>query len=195
MRISWTLGLTLSLAVALHAGLPASASPARPDQEERSTEPRPGVHFVPSLNSVVDAMLEMAAVTAEDVVYDLGSGDGRIVIKAAQEYGARGVGIELDAELVEESRKKAEEAGVSDRVTFIQADLFRADLSEATVVTMYLLPSMNARLQGKFLEELRPGTRIVSHRFPMGDWEPDQKRSVSGRDIFFWTVPEREVDP
>ena len=151
------------------------------------------MHFVPSLNSVVDAMLEMARVTSEDVVYDLGSGDGRIVIKAAQLYGARGVGVELDAELVEEARKKAVEAGVADKVRFIQADLFRTDLSEATVVTMYLLPSMNARLQPKLLDELAPGARIVSHRFPMGDWEPDETRSVSGRDIFLWTVPEREL--
>ena len=169
--------------------LPTLALLASLSAQETTTEPRPGVHFVPTMNSVVEVMLDMAEVTSEDVVYDLGSGDGRIVITAAQRYGARGVGVELDPELVERARANALEAGVADKVTFVQADLFTIDVSEATVVTMYLLASMHARMQPKLLRELAPGSRIVTHRFPMGEGEPDQKKRVSGRDVYLYRVP------
>ena len=137
-------------------------------------------------------MLRIARVGPDDVVYDLGSGDGRIVIIAAEKYGARGVGIELVPRLVEMSRELAREGGVEDRVTFIEADLFTADISEATVVTLYLSPSINRRLLPKLTSELRPGTRIVSRQFRFGTWVPDVTvRAEDGTDLFLWTVPPR----
>src|SRR5437016_2247112 len=122
------------------------------------------IHFVPTPSAVIDAMLKGACVTANDVVYDLGSGDGRIVIAAAQKFGARGVGVELDPKLVKAATERARKAGVADRVRFVQADLFKADISEATVVTLYLSGSINFRLEPKLKRELKPGTRIASHR-------------------------------
>ncbi len=137
-------------------------------------------------------MLELAGVGPDDVVYDLGSGDGRIVIRAAQKYGARGVGIELQPGLVQASRQAARQAGVADRVTFVEADLFQADISNATVVTLYLWPSANDRLEGKLRRELRPGTRIVSHAFGIGTWNPAATaRAGNGRELMLWTVPRR----
>jgi len=124
-------------------------------------------------------------------VYDLGSGDGRIVILAAQKYGARGVGIELDATLIEISRQVAVEGGVADRVTFIQGDLFTADISPATVVTLWLSASVNQRLEAKLKRELRPGTRIVSHQFPIGVWTPERTVRADGEDVFLWTIAAR----
>ncbi len=153
--------------------------------------PTPDIHFVPTPPEVVDAMLNVARVTADDVIYDLGSGDGRIVITAAQKYGARGVGIELDPELVKTANARARKAGVSDKVRFIQADLFKADLSEATVVTLYLSDSVHFRLQPKLRSELKPGTRVVSHRFSMRDWPPEKELTVGGRHVYFWTIPAR----
>jgi len=125
-----------------------------------------------------------------DVVYDLGSGDGRIPIMAAQEYGARGIGIEIDPERIQEARQNAQEEGVTDHVEFIQQDLFETNLSEATVVTLYLLPSLNVKLRPKLLKELEPGTPIVSHDFNMGDWEPERVVEVKGSTVYLWTVPE-----
>ena len=151
----------------------------------------PDIHYVPTPPEVVDAMLAVAKVTAADVVYDLGSGDGRIPITAAQKYGARGVGIELDRDLVSEANRNARAAGVQDRVRFRQGDLFRQDLRPATVVTLFLSPSVNLRLQSKLLRELRPGTRVVSHQFPIGDWTPLSEQEVAGRKIYFWIVPAR----
>src|SRR5262245_7490876 len=144
--------------------------------------------------AVVNEMLRLAKVTANDVVYDLGSGDGRIVIAAARDFGARGVGIEIDPGLVALSREQARKAGVADRVTFRSDDLFDADLSDATVVTLYLSYNMNLRLRPKLLRELRPGSRIVSHDFDLGaDWLPDQTVQVLWRDrksnVFLWVVP------
>jgi SAM-dependent methyltransferase len=147
----------------------------------------PDIHYVPTPSEVVDAMLQVAMVTSSDVVYDLGSGDGRIVIEAARRFGARGVGIEIDPELVKRAEAGARKAGVADRVTFTRADLFKTDLSNATVVTLYLSPSINLRLRSK-LQQLRPGTRIVSHRFPIGDWAPDRDLMVGRNRIMFWTV-------
>jgi ribosomal protein L11 methylase PrmA len=148
----------------------------------------PDVIFVGTPMPVVEAMLRLAQVTSGDVVYDLGSGDGRIVIAAAKEYGARGVGIEIDPDLVRDAAENARRADVSDRVHFLNQNLFDADMSEATVVTLYLLPSLNARLQPK-LTQLRPGTRIVSHAFGIGTWAPQQTMEVAGEKIYFWTIP------
>jgi SAM-dependent methyltransferase len=162
------------------------AAPAR-GQEETDTD----VPYVPTPMAVVRQMLELAEVGPSDTVYDLGSGDGRIVITAAKEFGARGVGVEIDPELVEEARANAREEGVSDRVRFIEGDLFETDFSPATAVTMYLLHSVNLRLRHRLLDELRPGTPLVSHDFGMGDWHADstvRMDSVSAN-VLRWTIP------
>jgi SAM-dependent methyltransferase len=152
----------------------------------------PDVLFVPTPQPVVDAMLEAANVDKGDVVYDLGSGDGRIVITAARRYGARGVGIDIDPALVKTAAARAAAAGVSGRVRFIAQNLFSADISEATVVTLYLLQSLNERLRPKLVRELKPGTRIVSHVFNMGPEWPAQRELLVGRSrIFVWTIAER----
>ncbi|WP_013334241.1 SAM-dependent methyltransferase [Gloeothece verrucosa] len=148
--------------------------------------------YLPSSNVVVQEMLRIAQVTSSDVVYDLGSGDGRIVISAAKNYGAKGVGIDIDPKLIQEAKANAREAGVSDRVKFIEQDFFKADLSEATVVTLYLLSDANLKLRPKLLQELKPGTRIVSHAFNMGTWKPEQVVTVTGGSkIYYWIVPEQ----
>jgi SAM-dependent methyltransferase len=149
----------------------------------------PDIYFTPTDQPVADAMLRFARITKDDVVYDLGSGDGRIPILAAQKYGARGVGIDLDPRLIALSREVAREGEVADRVTFIEGDLFTADISPATVVTVYLSATMNNRLEPKLRRELRPGTRIVSHQFPIGDWPPDATMRVEKADLFLWIVP------
>lgn len=148
------------------------------------------VPYVTTPEALVDSMLALAEVTAGDVVYDLGSGDGRIPIRAAKMYGARGVGIELRADLVEEARQNAKAAGVADRVAFQEGDLFEADLSDATVVTIYLLPSVNLALRPKLFRELDPGTRVVSHDFHMGAWRPVRTIEVGGRRLYLWRIPE-----
>jgi SAM-dependent methyltransferase len=158
----------------------------------QQTSVKKDVPYVPTPETVVDAMLKMAEVGKTDVVYDLGCGDGRIVIAAAQKYGARGVGYDIDPERIKESNENAKKAGVSDRVKFAVQDLFEADFREATVVTLYLLPQVNLRLRPKLLAELKPGTRIVSHAFDMGDWKPDKTAEVDGRTIYFWVVPEKK---
>ncbi|MDV2993687.1 MAG: hypothetical protein N4J56_003341 [Chroococcidiopsis sp. SAG 2025] len=155
-------------------------------QEYQSSIP-----YVPTPQPVVDAMLKLANVGKNDVIYDLGSGDGRIPITAAQRYGARGVGIEIDPQLVQEANRNAKTAGVSDRVQFSQQDLFQTDMSEATVVTLYLLTQNNLKLRPKLLQELKPGTRIVSHNYGMGDWKPERVEQIDGRTIYLWTVPEK----
>jgi len=150
------------------------------------------VIYVPTPPAVVDAMLEAAAVTERDIVYDLGSGDGRIVIAAARKYGARGVGIDIDPALVKRATERAAAAGVSDRVRFATQDLFTADISDATVVTLYLLQSINERLRPKLVRELKPGARVVSHVFNMGpEWPPEKTFMVGPSRIFFWRIPER----
>lgn len=147
------------------------------------------VPYVPTPQSVVDEMLRLANIDGNDTLFDLGSGDGRIVITAAQRYGARGVGVDSDPERIRESKENARTAGVAGRVRFIQGDLFEADLRGASAVTLYLLPSVNLRLRPKLLAELKPGTPVVSHSFDMGEWEPDQQVSVSEGTIYKWTVP------
>jgi len=157
--------------------------------------PGADVAYVQTPTDVVTEMLKLAGVKANDVVYDLGSGDGRIVIAAARDFGARGVGIEIDPGLVAYSTELARKAGVGDRVTFRSDDLFEANLSDATVVTLYLSYDMNQRLRPKLMRELRPGARIVSHDFDMGDWLPSQTIRVAWRDrtsyVFLWVVPPR----
>jgi SAM-dependent methyltransferase len=148
----------------------------------------PDIHFVPTSGGVADAMLTLAQVTGDDVVYDLGSGEGDILIRAAEKYGARGVGIEIDAQLVNRATERVRKRGLAGRITFVQGDLFKADISGATVVTLYLSASINRRLAPKLMKELKPGTRVVSNRFDMGDWRPDQERSAGGRKVYLWTI-------
>lgn len=154
---------------------------------------KPDVPYVPTPESVVSEMLKLAQVSQGDVLYDLGSGDGRLVITAVKEFKAqKGVGIEISPSLVKRSQANAEAAGVSDRVQFLQQDLFKTNFSEASVVTLYLLPEVNVRLRPILLQQLRPGTRIVSHSFSMGDWQPDKKvlvGAVPQRILYFWVVP------
>jgi SAM-dependent methyltransferase len=149
----------------------------------------PDIHFAATPQPVADAMLKLAGVGPDDVVYDLGSGDGRIVILAAQKYGARAVGIELDPRLVEISRQVAREGEVAGRATFIEGDLFTEDISKATVVTLWLSNPVNMRLEPKLKRELRPGARIVSRQFPIGGWHPDRIEHVDNEDLFLWTIP------
>ncbi|MBD2166250.1 class I SAM-dependent methyltransferase [Calothrix membranacea FACHB-236] len=151
---------------------------------------QPDVPYVPTPQPVVDAMLKLAKVNSNDFIYDLGSGDGRIPITAAQKYGARGVGIDIDPQRVQEAKQNLQSAKVGDRVEFRQQDLFQTDLSKASVVTLYLLPDINLKLRPKLLQELKPGTRIVSHAFDMGDWKPQQVQEVDGKTIYLWIVPE-----
>lgn len=154
--------------------------------------PRPlDIHFTPTRQVVAEAMLDLAGTRAGDVVYDLGSGDGRLVILAAQRHGARGVGFELRADLVAMSRQSAVEAGVADRVRFVDDDLRRADLAPATVVLLYLSTSLTRELTPKLLRELRPGARIVSHQFALADRAPDRSVSVEGETLYLWTIPPR----
>jgi precorrin-6B methylase 2 len=173
--------------------LAAAAAAAQADEVEWQ------VPFITTPGEVVERMLELAGTGAGDLVVDLGSGDGRIVIIAAQKYGARGLGIELDQRLVEKSRANARAANVADRVTFVQGDVLAADISKATVVTVYLLPSLIGQLQSRFIDELKPGTRIVSHAFSMVGWKPDLTQTVrltkrhpgqgDESKLYLWVVP------
>jgi SAM-dependent methyltransferase len=170
---SW--GLLVMAAAAAAQGLPRT----------------PDVHYTPTRHQVAEAMLALAEVTADDVVYDLGAGDGRLVIIAAQRYGARGVGVEIDPALVARARQNARDAGVADRVIFIEGDLFAADVSEATVVTLYLSSSMMRRLEPVLRGSLRPGARIVSHQFAFPRWHPDRTQRVDFSLLYLWRVPPR----
>jgi ribosomal protein L11 methylase PrmA len=193
----WTLAALVSIAgthLALSPVLQASAGTATQATAQAPAPSRtPDVIFVPTPEEVVEAMLNVAKVTKDDVVYDLGCGDGRIVIAAAQKFGARGVGIDIDPQRIEEANANAKKAGVTDRVKFMQADLFTTDISQASVVTLYLLPSLNVKLRPKLMKELKPGTRIVSHAFDMGDWQPEQTLEVEGRRVYFWTIPKQPM--
>ena len=168
--------------------LAALALPVAAQQAQAPTR-EPDVIFVPTPQEVVDGMLKLARVGPKDVVYDLGCGDGRTVITAAKKFGARAVGVDIDPERISESRANAKEAGVTERVKFIQGDLFEADIKEATVVTLYLLTSLKQKLRPKLWRELKPGTRVVSHAFDMGDWTPEKTESIDGRQIYLWTIP------
>jgi SAM-dependent methyltransferase len=173
---------SIAMAILLVA---ASAAAQTPQPQIQINPP-----YVRTPDHVVNAMLKLAGVKKTDFVYDLGSGDGRIVIAAAKDYGARGVGIDIDPERVQEARDNARKAGVDALVKFEVNDLFDADFRDATVVAIYLLPDVNLRLRPKLLKDLKPGTRIVSHDFHMGDWKPDKQALVDpGSKIYLWTIP------
>lgn len=169
---------------------PASRAPGTGPHDGPPPPPQLDVAYVPTPQDVVTQMLKLAQVGPNDVVYDLGAGDGRIVITAAQEFGARAVGIDLDPTRIAEANANAQRAGVSDRVQFIEQDLFTADISEATVVTLFLRPSLNLRLRPKLWRELKPGTRIVAHLYDMGDWKPDKVEHVDRRPVYYWIIPD-----
>jgi SAM-dependent methyltransferase len=175
------------------SGIAHAADHVGPLLAQAATQPRtPDVIFVPTPDDVVNKMLEMARVTAKDVVYDLGCGDGRIVITAAQRFGCRGVGIDIDPDRIREATENVGRAKVTDKVRFIQGDLFEADISEATVVTLYLLTELNLKLRPKLMKDLRPGTRVVSHAFAMGDWKPERTEHVNGSSVYLWRIPPRK---
>jgi SAM-dependent methyltransferase len=185
-----------SLAALLFAGAAAAQAAGTACAPVRGTAPLDAaamheaeVLYLPTPQPVVDAMLRLARVSRTDVVYDLGSGDGRIPIAAARDHGARGIGIELNGRMIERARCHAREAGVEHLVEFRQEDLFGAELRDATVVTLFLFPQMNERLGPKLRAELRPGTRIVSHRFGLGDWLPERTIEADGHPLLLWTVP------
>jgi Methyltransferase domain len=178
----------VGLVVAGYVHLPTSDTPR---VDRAIAQPELDVPYVPTPTAVVNAMLSLGNVRKNDVLYDLGSGDGRIVITAAQKFGTRGVGIDIDPQRVKEANQNAQKAGVTDRVRFRQQDLFTTDLSSATVVTLYLLPEINLKLRPRLLSQLKPGTRIVSHAFDMGDWKPQKVVQVGGETIYYWTVPRR----
>jgi precorrin-6B methylase 2 len=169
-------------ALAFVAGLGAATALAQ------DAEPKLDVIYVPTPQEVVDRMLEMAQVKAGDYMIDFGCGDGRMVVTAAKR-GARGYGVDINPQRIKEANENAQKAGVTDKVQFKIANLFEEDLSKADVMAMYLLTDINLRLRPKILNDMKPGTRIVSHAFDMGDWEPDQKDTVSGKNVFFWIVP------
>lgn len=191
MRFRRTLGSLILVVIVLGLWVAGDAQKHEPD-----------VEFVPTPQEVVLEMLKMAKVTQNDVVYDLGCGDGRIVITAAKVFGARGVGVDIDPIRIKQSNENARKAGVTDRVKFIEGDLFATNLTEATVVTLYLTPELNIQVQPKLFREVKPGTRIVSHDFDMGDWKPDLKGLVRNvayhypdidyvRDgpFYYWVIP------
>ncbi|HEY7363353.1 MAG TPA: class I SAM-dependent methyltransferase [Methylomirabilota bacterium] len=182
--------IKLALALVLTVAVAATTALGQAPTQQKVREP--DVQYVPTPQPVVNEMLKLTKVTKNDVVYDLGSGDGRILITAAKVHGARGVGYDIDPERVREATENAVKAGVDKRVRFVLGDLFEADLKEATVVTLYLLQSLNIKLRPKLFAELRPGTRIVSHDFDMGDWKPDQtvKLQVNGREhtVYYWLL-------
>lgn len=176
------------LAAAMMLAQPAGAQ-CRPKNPAGPLPPHEAdLLYLPTPHHVVAAMLRLAGVSQADVVYDLGSGDGRIPIAAARDFGARGVGLELDSSLIEAARCNARTAGLEKQVEFRRQDLFRADLGEATVVTLFLFPDMNRQLAPKLRAELRPGARIVSHRFGLGDWPPDREIEADGHTLLLWTV-------
>lgn len=179
--------LTIGLALALAAG-PATAqtTPATQAAPSRS----PDVIYVPTPPEVVSAMLDLAELKDGDVLYDLGSGDGRIPIAAVKRNRVKATGIDIDPERIAEARANARAQGVEGNVAFRQDDIFTTDFSDASVVTLYLLDSLNEKLRPRILA-LKPGTRIVSHAFRMGDWQPEAERDIGGRRIFLWRVPKR----
>jgi predicted O-methyltransferase YrrM len=195
-------GSLLLTGCAQQESLTSQTQQAQPDvQSATSTantqtpQREPDVVYVPTPEVVVEKMLELAKVGKNDILYDLGSGDGRIPITAAKKFGTQGVGVEIRSDLIQEAQQNAREANVSDRVQFLQQDLFQTDISKATVVTLYLLPELNVKLRPKLFEELKPGTRIVSHDFNMGDWQPEQTVQVQGPDrvhtVYSWVIPEK----
>lgn len=188
MKLTRGIALKLILAVVLMA-VAAAAQTATPTRA-------PDVPYVPTTEPAVEAMLKLAKVGRSDVVYDLGCGDGRIVIAAARKFGARGVGIDINPERIAEARANARKAGVENLVKFIEQDLFEADIHEASVVTLFLLNHINMKLKPKLLADLKPGTRVVSNTFDMGDWKADVEQSLDDSDagylsshFYLWIIP------
>jgi len=179
--------LALAITVVV-AGLPGATSAFA---QAAAPVRRPDVIFVPTPEAVVEAMLQVANVTKNDTVYDLGCGDGRIPVTAAKKYGARGVCFDIDPQRIREANENVAKNSVGNLVKVVEGDLFEQDLSGASVVTLYLLPSLNVKLMPKLMKELKPGTRIVSHAFDMGDWKPEKELDVDGRKVYFWTIPKR----
>src|SRR5437762_1681990 len=178
MRHNGPMRLLLALALLLSAaGAPAQT---------------PDVIYVPTPQEVVDEMLKLGRVGKGDILYDLGSGDGRIPVTAAKRFGVRAYGIDIDPQRIAEANENARKNGVTNLVQFKQEDLFKTKFSDATVITLYLLPDLNVKLRPRLLGELKPGTRIVSHQFDMGTWKPERKVELNGRTIYLWTVPERK---
>lgn len=176
--------------VLLSAILPGIAAWSQPWSEPTAERPALDVPYVPTPTEVVNKMLSVAGVNSKDTLYDLGCGDGRIVVAAAKDRRVRkAIGFDLDPERIRESNANAKQAGVNGRVSFQQKNLFDVDISEATVVSMYLLPSVNLKLRPKLLSDLKPGTRLVSHDFDMGDWQPDRTIQISGHTIYYWIIP------
>jgi hypothetical protein len=178
-RRAFSSSLVMSMGGLKAAFAQTAAAPAR----------RPDVPYVPTPQSVVEAMLKLGEVKTGDVLYDLGSGDGRIPVTAAKMYKVRGTGIDINPERIAEAEANAKKEGVTDLVKFRNEDLFQADFKDATVVTLYLLPSVNLKLRPRLISELKPGTRIVSHSFDMGEWEPEKRLEVDGRYLYLWRVP------
>jgi len=186
MRTSRLVRICASLAPLLYILVLVGAPPlAAQDQ------PRGDVPYVPTPPEVVEQMLKLGNVHDGDILYDLGCGDGRIVIMAAQKFGARGTGIDLNPVRIKEANANASQAGVTDKVKFIEQNLFDADVHDATIVTLYLLPQVNLKIRPMLLKQLKVGTRIVSHQFDMGEWEPDKKIDIGWRTIYLWTVTEK----
>ncbi|HJS77711.1 MAG TPA: class I SAM-dependent methyltransferase [Burkholderiales bacterium] len=190
--------ILLAVAAAVFAAAPAAAldssSPYRflAQAQPRKPAQQPDVIYVPTPHEVVDDMLRLANVGKSDILYDLGAGDGRIAIAAAKKFGIRAVGIDIDPERIREANENARRAGVTHLVEFRQEDLFKADFREATVITLYLLPDLNVKLRPRLLDELKPGTRIVSHQFDMGTWKPEKRLESNGRVVYFWTIPAKK---
>src|SRR5256885_11382470 len=182
------IALMAAIAIAVPAGLSAQA-------QRQPASQTPDVIFVPTPQEVVEDMLRLANVQKGDVLYDLGSGDGRIAITAARKYGIKATGIDIDPERIREANENAKKAGVTSLVQFRQENLFSADFKDATVITLYLLPDLNVKLRPKLWNELKPGTRIVSHQFEMGAWKPEKRLESNGRTIYFWTVPAKDKQP
>jgi SAM-dependent methyltransferase len=161
----------------------------------RAEDVKLDVPYVATPQAVVDKMLELANVTKDDYLIDLGCGDGRIPITAARQFGTRGMGVDIDPARIYEANVNAVNAHVRDKVEFKQKDLFQTDFSKATVLTMYLLPRINLELRPRILSQLKPGTRVISHSFDMGDWKPDKKIIVENHPIYLWIVPEKGREP
>lgn len=183
------LAAVAALALAGCGGDGTARDRPRPETSAAGGLRAPDVRYEPSPHRVVRAMLKLAQVGEQDLVYDLGSGDGRIPIAAARDFGARAVGIDIDPKLVARARENARKAGVADKVSFRNEDLFEADFSDASVVTLFLYPDVNLKLRPKLLASLRPGTRVVSHYHAMGDWRPQKEIRVGDRRIYLWVIP------
>jgi SAM-dependent methyltransferase len=183
----------LQLKIDSFSAEPLTAAQATEQASPAGPYKKPDIHYVPTPQELVEIMLDMAKVGKDDIVYDLGSGDGRLVITAAKKYGTSGIGIDIDPERIAEARENAKKAGVEDKVRFVERDLFESNFHDATVVTLYLLDELNLRLRPRIFAQTKPGTRVVSHAFTMGEWESDAQKTIQLRgetyDAYFWVVP------